>query len=126
MNSTDPQTEGTRPDQVFVELSECTHDDAGTVLGVLTGTFACDRTSEEEPHEASGGRPTVWAVTVDAVGDVATPSHARLRAPVTVDLQGGYIAVDRLVSRLSDTFTTEIMGSASGDQEKEVGLRLTA
>ena len=45
--------------------------------------------------------------------------------PVTAELQGGPVAVERLRRTLSAAFAVEAAGSAAGDQEVDVQLRLT-
>ncbi len=66
----------------------------------------------------------VWSATYDvsAVREQAAP--ARLTEPVSVTLQGGYRAVDQLREQLESAFSVSEEGSASGDQEKELQLRL--
>lgn len=44
--------------------------------------------------------------------------------PVTLDVQGGYWAVDELRKHLADAFTVRVVGTVSGDQEEEVRLRV--
>lgn len=48
-----------------------------------------------------------------------------LAGPVTADLQGGPVAVDRLRRTLAAAFAVEAAGSAAGDQEVDVQVRLT-
>ena len=52
------------------------------------------------------------------------PSPAGSPRPVLVSLQGGYWAVDELCKGLESAFAVHILGTAAGDQEKEVELRL--
>ena len=47
-----------------------------------------------------------------------------LEGSVSATLQGGYVAVDRLREALGAAFAVLERGTASGDQEKEVDLRL--
>lgn len=91
---------------------------------VLGRSFDSDRDADDVPHEAAGGRPTVWTSTFDVaeVRETAEPVH--LTAPVTVAAQGGYWAVDRLREALASAFAVEEEGMAAGDQEKDVVLRL--
>lgn len=48
----------------------------------------------------------------------------RLKDTVSVTLQGGPRAVERVHAALAGHFTIEATGAVSGDQEKEIGLRL--
>ncbi|MFJ3230827.1 hypothetical protein [Streptomyces sp. NPDC086787] len=43
---------------------------------------------------------------------------------LTATLQGGYVAVDQVCDALRAAFAVDERGTASGDQEKEVDLRL--
>ncbi|MEU8959995.1 hypothetical protein AB0C93_37545 [Streptomyces sp. NPDC048518] len=111
--------------QVTVELSGAA-DDAGSVFSVLGAAFASDRKDGAAPHSTSSGGPTVWSGVFDTArpaGDAPgqTPS---LEGPVTASVQGGYVAVDQIVTVLSAAFAVSEEGSASGDQEKDVTLRL--
>ncbi|MEU1535836.1 hypothetical protein [Streptomyces fagopyri] len=47
-----------------------------------------------------------------------------LEGSLTVTLQGGYVAVDRLRAALCAAFAVHEQGTVSGDQEKEVDLEL--
>lgn len=110
--------------QVLVELTGSSKEDANAVFGALCTAFESDREPEEELHNSVNGRPMVWSATYDVfdVREQATP--ARLTAPVTITLQGGYRAVDRLREQLEAAFGVQEEGSVSGDQEKELQLRL--
>lgn len=110
--------------EVLVELSGCAEGDAHTVFEALRASFPCDRAAHEVPHEASRTRPTIWAATIDVHGTQGAVTPGRLGAPVTVDVQGGYHAVDRLRETLTSAFAVRVVGTASGDQENEVQLRL--
>ncbi|MFD4481234.1 hypothetical protein ACFWPU_34660 [Streptomyces sp. NPDC058471] len=48
-----------------------------------------------------------------------------LAGPVTADLQGSPVAVDRLRATLESAFVVSANGTASGDQEVQLQLRLT-
>ncbi|MGC5363478.1 hypothetical protein ACPXCE_17645 [Streptomyces sp. DT24] len=133
MNSTDGQAQDSSQDSarsgkesrdVTVSLSGCAEGDAQTVFAVLSTSFASDRAPEDVPHEESRSHPTVWAATVDVSRTKAVAGPATLSAPVTVEAQGGYWAVDRLRQHLADAFTVRVIGTAAGDQEQEVRLRL--
>ncbi|MEV7656782.1 hypothetical protein AB0O39_21690 [Streptomyces anulatus] len=126
MNSTSEQSGEDHPAgrEVVVSLSGCDTQDARTVFDVLATAFASDHPMGETPTSASGPRPTVWVTTVDVSEPRAAATPARLTAPVTVDAQGGYWAVDRLRSHIAGAFVVSVVGTAAGDQEEEVRLRL--
>lgn len=125
MNNPDVQTQDHQESgDVVVEMTGCPAQDARTVFDVLRRSFASDRTADDTPEDASTTRPTVWTATVDVSEMREGTQPAQLSGPVTVEAQGGYWAVDRLRRRLADTFTVKVVGTASGDQEQEVRLRL--
>ncbi|WP_306337337.1 hypothetical protein [Streptomyces sp. KL118A] len=112
-----------RPAQVTVELSGAA-EDAGSVFDVLGAVYASDR--DGGPAPGGPGGATVWSGVFDTARPAGgapdgTPS---LRGAVTADVQGGYVAVDQIVTVLSAAFTVTQEGAASGDQEKDVSLRL--
>ncbi|WP_306323167.1 MULTISPECIES: hypothetical protein [unclassified Streptomyces] len=115
-----PPVHGFAPTVVGVALSDCTPQDAATVLRVLCTAFRSDRTPTEHPEEDA----TVWLATLDAA-TLPAPSVARpLSAPVTADIQGGHEALDRVRAALTKAFTLTESTIASGDQEQELHLRL--
>ncbi|MET9509047.1 hypothetical protein ABZX62_11315 [Streptomyces flavidovirens] len=119
MNSTEhPGT------QVLVELTGSSKEDANAVFGALCTAFESDRKADEELHNGMDGRPMVWSATYDVFDVREQAAPARLTAPVTVTLQGGYRAVDRVREQLQSAFAVREEGSVSGDQEKELQLRL--
>ncbi|WUH94833.1 hypothetical protein OG900_34945 [Streptomyces sp. NBC_00433] len=123
--STAPQQHAEPSAQVTVTLDSCAKEDARTVLDALHTSFAGDRGTEDPPREAPGGGPIVWTATFDVARTLAVPgSPARLADPVTLTAQGGYHAVDRLREGLAESFAVTVVGTASGDQEEEVGFRL--
>lgn len=109
---------------VVVTMSGCAKEDAATVFDVLRRAFDSDRPAGDVPREASPTRPTVWVATVDVSEAKAAGEVARLSVPVMLDAQGSYWAVDRLRRHLKDTFEVRIVGTAAGDQEEEIRLRL--
>ncbi len=117
-------SERPHPESVSVELSDCTKGDARIVFDTLCACFASDRCGDDVPQEASRTRPTVWLGTFDvaAVHEGARP--VRLTASVTADIQGGYWAVDRFRTILDSLFSVQEVSTASGDQEKDVHVRL--
>ncbi|WP_405608431.1 hypothetical protein OG292_03395 [Streptomyces sp. NBC_01511] len=125
MNSTQEPTAAHGADtEVTVEISGCETEDAHAVFGALRTVFASDRASDDRPREVAGARPTVWSSTFDVseVRERARPT--RLSEPVTADVQGGYWAVARLREELTAAFAVQVLGTAAGDQEQEVQLRL--
>ncbi|MEU1127199.1 hypothetical protein ABZ371_27350 [Streptomyces sp. NPDC005899] len=125
MNSTPQQTqEHQESGDVVVAVTGCPKEDARTVFDVLRRSFASDRPAGDTPEEASDNRPTVWTATVDVTETKAGAEPAQLSTPVTVEAQGGYWAVDRLREHLADAFAVRVVGTAAGDQEQEVRLRL--
>ncbi|MEV6011050.1 hypothetical protein AB0M29_30045 [Streptomyces sp. NPDC051976] len=110
--------------QVAVTLDSCTKEDAHVVLTALHTTFASDREPDDVPADSADGRPTVWTAIFDVSRTLGLPGPAQLGEPVTVTAQGGYRAVDRLREGLAEAFGVRVVGTASGDQEEEVRLRL--
>ncbi|MFD0019684.1 hypothetical protein [Streptomyces sp. NPDC058382] len=127
MNSTQQaQTDDSRQGgEVSVVVSGCEKDDAGTLFDVLRAAFTTDRASVDEPQDVTGKRPTAWVATVNVAEERTVSGDVRLGGPVTVDVQGGYWAVDRLRKSLTGAFAVQVVGTVSGDQEEEVRLRLT-
>ncbi|KPC81051.1 MULTISPECIES: hypothetical protein [Streptomyces] len=125
MNSTQEHTQEHRESgDVVVAVTGCPKEDARTVFDVLRRSFASDRPASDAPEEASDTRPTVWTATVDVTETRTGSGPARLSTPVTVEAQGGYWAVDRLRKHLTEAFTVRLVGTAAGDQEQEIRLRL--
>ncbi|WTL28643.1 hypothetical protein OG875_01990 [Streptomyces sp. NBC_01498] len=107
-----------------VELSGCETQDAHAVFGALRTVFASDRAPDDRPQERAGARPTVWSSTFDVSDVRERPGPTPLTRPVTAEIQGGYWAVARLQEELTGAFAVEVLGTAAGDQEQEVQLRL--
>ncbi|MEV0786479.1 hypothetical protein AB0I52_26675 [Streptomyces sp. NPDC050423] len=128
MNSTrETQTEENKQGgQVSVVLSGCARGDAGTVFDVLRAAFTTDRASVDVPQDVTGKQPTAWVATVDVAEERVVSGSVELGAPVTVDAQGGYWAVERLRHSLAGAFAVRVVGTVSGDQEEEVRLRLAS
>ncbi|MFI8434674.1 hypothetical protein ACIGJO_13145 [Streptomyces sp. NPDC079020] len=110
--------------EVVVALTGCSTQDARTVFDVLRRSFDSDRPESDSPRQAEGPRPTVWMATVDVSEARAEAEPAHLSAPVMIDAQGGYWAVERLRQQLTGAFAVRVVGTAAGDQEEEVRLRL--
>ncbi|MFY1679685.1 MULTISPECIES: hypothetical protein [unclassified Streptomyces] len=114
-----------RPESVSVELSGCSKEDARIVFDALRARYSCDRRPEDVPREFHEVRPTVWLGTFDVTD--ARPEAARpspLAASVEADAQGGCWAIERFRSTLDGLFTVRDVGSVSGDQERELHVRL--
>uniref|UniRef100_A0AAU1LKD2 Uncharacterized protein n=1 Tax=Streptomyces sp. NBC_00148 TaxID=2903626 RepID=A0AAU1LKD2_9ACTN len=125
MNSTREQTqEHQESGDVVVAVTGCPKEDARIVFDVLRRSFVSDRPAGDTPEDASDTRPTVWTATVDVSETKTGPGPSRLSVPVMVEAQGGYWAVDRLRKHLADAFTVRLVGTAAGDQEQEIRLRL--
>ncbi|MEU9192255.1 hypothetical protein [Streptomyces hundungensis] len=119
-----PKAEADSPDLVQVMLGECSPADADAVFEVLGTHFTSDR-ADVVPHRDEGPRPAAWtgSFCVDhAPGEV---TGVLLSGPVTAELQGGPVAVERLRKTLAAAFSVEAAGSSAGDQEVDVQLRLT-
>lgn len=108
---------------VTVTLSGASKEDAVGVLAVLRAAFPSDG-PDQAPQEQPGDQPAVWTAEIEPTQERARTEPATLTAPVTATLQGAYVAVDQVCEALSDAFAVEEHGTASGDQEKEVDLRL--
>lgn len=118
------RTEGSHPESVTVEISG-SKEDARLVFDALSHCFASDRAEDEIPQQLHEVRPMVWLGTYDVAdprGPGCPPVH--LDAPVQADVQGGYWAVDRFRHTLDSMFTVEETCTASGDQERDLHLRL--
>ncbi|MEU2715544.1 hypothetical protein [Streptomyces sp. NPDC007205] len=117
-------TERSHPETVMVEISG-DKEDARLVFDALGSCFASDRGADEVPQQLHEVRPMVWLGTydvADARGQGCEP--VRLGADVQADVQGGYWAVDRFRHILESMFTVEETCTASGDQERDLHLRL--
>ncbi|GGV94982.1 hypothetical protein GCM10015535_61440 [Streptomyces gelaticus] len=112
--------------EVSVVISGCEKADARMVFDVLRAAFTTDRASVDVPQDVAGRRPTVWVVTVDVTEARVVSGPVALGAPVSVDVQGGYWAVERLRQSLAHAFDVTVVGTVSGDQEEEVRLRLAS
>ncbi|MFH8342099.1 hypothetical protein [Streptomyces sp. AM6-12] len=113
------------PETVTVEISGCSKDDARLVFEALNTCFASDRGDDEVPQQLHESRPMVWLGSYEVADTERTgcpPVH--LRSSVQADVQGGYWAVDRFRHTLDSMFTVEETSAASGDQERDLHLRL--
>ncbi|MEV0477973.1 hypothetical protein [Streptomyces prunicolor] len=108
-----------------VSLTGASKEDAATVFGVLRTAFPTDRPSDDVPQEQPGDRTAVWTAEFEPTQEWIPTDPIPLEGSVSATLQGGYVAVDQLREALDVTFAVDERGTASGDQEKEVDLRLT-
>ncbi|MER5879274.1 hypothetical protein ABT119_25575 [Streptomyces sp. NPDC001910] len=105
---------------VTVSLTGASKEDAATVFGVLRTAFPTDRPAEDALQE----QHAVWTAEFEPTEERIPTGPTPLEGSVAATLQGGYVAVDRLCEALGGSFAVQEQGSASGDQEKEVDLRL--
>jgi hypothetical protein len=113
--------------EVTVSISGCVKEDAHAVFSVLRACFPSDRGPGDLPQYAATGRVTVWtsAFDVSRAEDVRGRAEPLpLTAPVTVTLLGGCHVVDEVRDCLAAAFSLLEEGKVSGDQEKELQLRL--
>lgn len=110
--------------EVTVVISGCDTGDARMVFDALRAAFTTDRASVDVPRKLAERRPTAWVATVDVTEERVISGPVALGAPVKIDVQGGYWAVERLRRSLAHAFDVRVVGTVSGDQEEEVRLRL--
>ncbi|MFG2784942.1 hypothetical protein ACGFY7_44865 [Streptomyces prunicolor] len=108
-----------------VSLTGASKEDAATVFGVLRTAFPTDRPFDDVPQEQPGDRTAVWTAEFEPTQEWIPTDPIPLEGSVSATLQGGYVAVDQLREALDVVFAVDERGTASGDQEKEVDLRLT-
>ncbi|MGW7418236.1 hypothetical protein [Streptomyces sp. NPDC054863] len=130
--------------QVTVTVTDCPAQDARAVFEALATGFAdTDRGPGDVPRETPGAGPTVWTSVFETDGAGRTgeagrageaggvggagerPVPASLSGPATVTVQGGPHEVTRVREVLGAAFGVSDEGTASGDQEQEVRLRVT-
>ncbi|WP_420312725.1 hypothetical protein ACOB87_39435 [Streptomyces sp. YS-B37] len=110
-----------------VSLIAACKEDAAAVFGVLRTAFPTDsRPSDDLPQEQSGDQPTVWSAEFEPTQERIPTDPIPLESSVSATLLGGYAAVDQLFEALGAAFAVDHWGAASGDQEKEVDLRLSS
>ncbi|MGW1215059.1 hypothetical protein ACWD5F_36085 [Streptomyces sp. NPDC002499] len=107
-----------------VSLTGASKEDAATVFGVLRMAFPTDRPPEDVPQDQPGDRSAVWTAEFEPTQEWIPTGPIPLEGLVSATLQGSYVAVDRLREALDVAFAVQERGSASGDQENEVDLRL--
>ncbi|MGW7319464.1 hypothetical protein [Streptomyces sp. NPDC054854] len=109
--------------EVGVTVGDCSPEDAHAVLDLLEHSFSAE--SGAGRSAGSGRSATVWSATLDAAKPTAgQATPVRLTDTVSVTLQGGPRAVERVKAALAGHFTVEDTGAVSGDQEQEIGLRV--
>ncbi|MYT74930.1 MULTISPECIES: hypothetical protein [unclassified Streptomyces] len=112
---TSPTADGA---SVTVTLTDCTPEDARSVLTRLTSRFP-DRSGTANAPSGEE-HPTVWTAELDIGGDApASSPHATIGGPVSVTAQGAPHDVSTLRAALTEDFGVEDAGTASGDQERE-------
>ncbi|MFI6622652.1 hypothetical protein [Streptomyces sp. NPDC050528] len=109
-----------------VNLTAASREDVATVFGVLRTAFPTDRPSDDLPREQPGAQFAVWTAEFEPTRERIPTDPITLEGSVSATLQGGYVAVDQLFEALSTAFAVDHWGAASGDQEKEVDLRLSS
>ncbi|MCX4817672.1 hypothetical protein ACUXZZ_02055 [Streptomyces graminifolii] len=109
-----------------VSLTGASKEDAATVFGVLRTAFPTDRPFDDVPQEQPGDRTAVWTAEFEPTQEWIPTDPLPLEGSVSATIQGGYVAVDQLREALNVTFAVDERGTASGDQEQEVDLRLTS
>ncbi|MEU1281382.1 hypothetical protein [Streptomyces sp. NPDC005805] len=113
-------------ESVVVTLTGCSREDADAVFRALGRSYDSDRAAHETPQYTKRQDRTVWTTTFEVSHPHGKAEPVRLAAPVTVELQGGYWAVDRMTETLETSFDVRQEGMAAGDQEKDVQLRLAS
>ncbi|MFJ9683095.1 hypothetical protein ACIRP2_34390 [Streptomyces sp. NPDC101194] len=126
MNSTEERQseQALHGQEVTVVISGCDTGDARMVFDALRAAFTTDRASVDVPRKLAERRPTAWVAAVDVSEERVVSGPVLLGAPVSVDVLGGYWAVERLRRSLAHAFDVRVVGTVSGDQEEEVRLRL--
>ncbi|MEU6350852.1 hypothetical protein ABZ896_16170 [Streptomyces sp. NPDC047072] len=111
-------------ESVSLEISGCSKEDARIVFDTLCACFESDRCADDVPEQLHETRPMVWLGTFEVSDTHQCPPPARLSSSVEADAQGGYWAIERLRATLDSMFTVRDLSSASGDQERELHVRL--
>ncbi|WP_208106274.1 hypothetical protein [Streptomyces sp. GC420] len=111
--------------EVMVSIEGCMKESAHAVFSLLRACFPSDREPGDVPQYAPEGRSMVWTADFDTSDGPRAPAEPLpLEGTVTVTLLGGCHAVDLVRDQLVTAFALREESSASGDQEKEVQLRL--
>ncbi|MGW3912700.1 hypothetical protein ACWEBX_14420 [Streptomyces sp. NPDC005070] len=109
---------------VTVSLTGTSRNDAGIVFDVLRTAFPTDPPFDDVPEDPPGSRPSAWTAEFAPTDERIPTGPAPLDGPVSATLRGGHLAVDFLCEALNGAFAVQERGTASGDREKEVDLRL--
>jgi hypothetical protein len=114
------------PESVSVEISGCSKEDARIVFDTLCACYGSDRHADDVPRDHHDTRPTVWLGTFDVADahEGASGAPARLGASVEADVQGGYWAIEQFRTTLDSLFIVHDLAVTSGDQERELHVRL--
>ncbi|MEH6379489.1 hypothetical protein V7793_34895 [Streptomyces sp. KLMMK] len=116
-------------DHVSVHLTDCGHQDAGAVFGVLEAVFpeAGPPRGETGPGTPGAG-PMIWCMSVDTRtrtgADAVQAEGTALSGAVTADLFGAADPVRQVKEELERAFAVEHRGHVSGEHEMELRLRL--
>ncbi|WP_442810106.1 hypothetical protein [Streptomyces sp. W16] len=113
-------------ESVSVEISGCSKEDARIVFDTLCARYGSDRCADDVPRDHHDTRPTVWLGTFDVADahEGASGGPARLGASVEADAQGGYWAIEQFRTTLDSLFIVHDLAVTSGDQERELHVRL--
>ncbi|WOX07380.1 hypothetical protein [Streptomyces sp. N50] len=109
-----------------VSLTAASKEDAATVFGVLRMAFPTDRSLDDMAQEQPGDHSVVWTAEFEPARERIPTDPVPLDSSVSATLQGAYAAVDQLFEALSTAFAVDHWGAASGDQGKEVDVRLSS
>ncbi|MFM9370094.1 hypothetical protein [Streptomyces sp. Da 82-17] len=114
---------------VTVTLSDCKEDEAHAVLDYLSSLFPYEDCGPVAP-DTHQHHPTVWSATLDVTTPPSPASVPRrpvgVHGPVEVTLQGTPLDVASVHTALEDAFEFHDEGTVSGDQEREVQLRISS
>lgn len=116
--------ERSHEESVSLEISGCSAEDARIVFDTLNACFESDRGADDVPQQLHESRPMVWLGTFEVTDAQECPPPARLSSSVDADAQGGYWAIEKLRTTLDSMFAVRDLSSASGDQERELHVRL--
>ncbi|MFD3516853.1 hypothetical protein [Streptomyces sp. NPDC058657] len=115
--------------KVTATVTDCPAQDARVVFEVLAEGFpSSDRAPGDVPGDTPGAGPTVWTTVFDVPGAPESGGSAPdpLSGPVTVTLQGAPHEVGLARKLLGAKFSVVGDGTAAGDQEQEVWVRVVS
>ena len=116
--------ERAHPEPVSVEISDCSKEDARIVFDALCACFSSDRGAEDVPEQLHETRPMVWLGTFEVTDPHEGARPAHLAASATADVHGGHWAIGQFRKTLDSVFTVHDLSTVSGDQERELHVRL--